>query len=96
MSNDRRRLERAAEVAESALGPLGGVSPEMFGVKEERPYPVSVGSVALGPLPAGCTVIDMEAVLFGNHALVVIATDKGLFVAECGKSRLTKLDPISE
>lgn len=73
-----------------------GVFPEILGVKEERPYPVSVGSVTLGPLPAGCTVLDMKAGLFGKHALVLIATDHGLFVAECGKSRLTKLEPIGE
>lgn len=60
------------------------------------PYPVSVGSVTLGPLPAGCKVLDMKAGLFGKHALVLIATDQGLFVAECGKSRLTKLEPIGE
>lgn len=76
----------------------GHVSPEMLGVRPEAkleyPYAVNVGSIALGPLPAGCKIIGMKAGLFGKHGLVLIETDRGVFVSEVGKSRLTKLEPI--
>lgn len=50
-------------------------------------------SISLGKLPE-CTVLDIGQGFVSGHALVVITTDKGVFVAEVGKSRLTKLEPL--
>lgn len=63
-------------------------------ISQEVHKEVFAGSITLGELPAGSRVLSVAQSLIAGRALVVIATDQGVFVAEPGASRLTKLEPI--
>lgn len=53
-------------------------------------------TVCLGELPVGCTVLGIRPYLVGERRYIVIATDQGVFMAEPGRSNLTKLEPMHE